>query len=183
MERKANIPRGVAPGWSPSRQLARQPLRRLQVKHGRVMVDSNSQLSSSGSWASTPPDLEAEIAQAEADPSRHLGRYRLLSVLGQGGMGVVHRAWDPTLHRLVAIKHMLIGQSADPVGVSRFLREARASGRLSHPSIVSILGLGEHRGEPFIVMELLEGQPLGHLRHAGQCAGVLCRLVGRPAWW
>jgi eukaryotic-like serine/threonine-protein kinase len=88
-----------------------------------------------------------------------IGRYQLVEKLGQGGMGVVYRAFDPLLQRVVAVK--LIGAiDADAELRERFFREARAAGQLSHKNIITIYDLGEHEGQPFLAMEFLEGQDL-----------------------
>ena len=88
-----------------------------------------------------------------------IGRYELVEKLGQGGMGVVYRAFDPLLQRVVAVK--LIGAiEADQELRDRFFREARAAGQLSHKNIITIYDLGEHEGQPFLAMEYLEGQDL-----------------------
>ena len=98
-----------------------------------------------------------------------IGRYQLLDTLGQGGMGVVYRAFDTLLERTVALK--VIGAQIDgnPETRTRFLREARSAGQLSHHNIVTIYDLGEHDGHPFLAMEYLEGEDLqqrlgGHIR-------------------
>src|ERR1022692_532794 len=75
-------------------------------------------------------------------------------------MGVVFRAEDPHLQRLVALKAMLPGLAASESAKQRFLREARAAAALKHDHIVSIYQVGEDRGAPFLAMEFLEGEPL-----------------------
>jgi serine/threonine-protein kinase len=92
-------------------------------------------------------------------PSR-IGRYQVISLLGQGAMGVVYRGRDETLDRDVALKLMALGPGAAPDARARFLREARSAARLAHPNIVTIYEAGEHQGVPFIAMELLEGVDL-----------------------
>jgi serine/threonine-protein kinase len=89
-----------------------------------------------------------------------IGRYQLVEKLGQGGMGVVYRAFDTLLHRVVAIK--VISGSIDTTGEQRerFFREARAAGQLSHRNIITIHDLGEHEGQPYLAMEYLEGEDL-----------------------
>ncbi len=107
--------------------------------------------------------LPAEVVAARADPRRTIGRYVLLEKLGQGGMGVVHRAFDLGLHRSVAIKllHPAPGGPASAERrLARFRREASATGRLRHEGIVSIHEVGEHHGHPFIVMDLVDGESL-----------------------
>jgi serine/threonine protein kinase len=96
------------------------------------------------------------------DPSQLLaGKYRLVQQLGRGGMGSVWRAEHVTLHAMVAIKLLdpVVAQTRD--GLNRFLREAQAAAALRSPHIVQILDHGIDRGQPFIAMELLEGESLG----------------------
>ena len=87
------------------------------------------------------------------------GRYRLLRIIGEGGMGVVHEAEDLQLGRRVAIK-MIRDADSDPVARGRFLREARAAAAVSHPNACQLHEIGEWEGRPFLVMELLGGEPL-----------------------
>src|SRR5215207_7029705 len=87
------------------------------------------------------------------------GRYQLVEKLGQGGMGVVYRAFDPLLERVVAVKLIGAIEIQDELR-ERFFREARAAGQLSHKNIITIYDLGEHEGQPFLAMEFLEGQDL-----------------------
>ena len=89
-----------------------------------------------------------------------LGHYEVLSPLGKGGMGEVYRAKDRTLGREVAIKVLPDAFGHDPVRVARFKLEARAAAALNHPNICAIHEVGDHDGQPFIVMELLRGQTL-----------------------
>lgn len=92
-----------------------------------------------------------------------LNRYRLDAELGQGGMGILYRATDTLLERAVAIK-LLKDAGLGSQGRARLLREAQASARLDHPNIVSIYDVGEADGQPFIVMQLIEGKSLEELR-------------------
>ncbi len=95
-----------------------------------------------------------------ADELGWLGPYRVLDVLGMGGMGVVFRAEDPQLKRQIALKAMLPAAARSAVDVTRFLREARAQAAVEHDHVAAIHQVGEDRGVPFIAMPLLKGQPL-----------------------
>ncbi|MGB6383703.1 MAG: protein kinase [Terriglobales bacterium] len=93
-------------------------------------------------------------------PDTKLGPYNIQSLLGSGGMGEVYRAWDSRLNRVVAIKVLPASFSADADRLQRFTQEARSAAALNHPNILSIFDIGEERGSPYIVSELLEGQTL-----------------------
>ncbi|MEN3339043.1 MAG: eukaryotic-like serine/threonine-protein kinase [Acidobacteriota bacterium] len=105
-----------------------------------------------------------------------IGRYKLLDTLGQGGMGVVYRAFDTLLERTVALKVIGAQIDSNPETRTRFLREARAAGQLAHQNIVTIHDLGEHDGHPFLAMEYLEGQDLQQ-RLSGNVRMSLARKV------
>lgn len=89
-----------------------------------------------------------------------IGKYDVLDVLGKGGMGVVYKATDPAIGRLVAIKVITTGFTDDPAFLKRFYREAQSTGKLQHQNIVIVYELGEHEATPFLVMEFLEGDSL-----------------------
>ena len=108
--------------------------------------------------------------------------YEVLGVLGRGGMGVVYRAWQKGLNRLVAVKMVHAGAQADPKVLARFRVEAEAVARLQHPNIVQIHEVGQHAGSPFLVLELVEGRSLaqwlaGTPRPARQAAELLETLA------
>ena len=89
-----------------------------------------------------------------------IGRYQLVEKLGQGGMGVVYRAFDTLLQRVVAVKVISGAIESGSEQRERFFREARAAGQLSHRNIITIHDLGEHDGQPYLAMEYLEGEDL-----------------------
>jgi len=101
-----------------------------------------------------------------------VGRCRLLSRIGEGGMGVVYKGHHADLDIPVAVKFLNPGQAGQGHGAERFLREARLAARLNHPGIVRVFDCGEQGGHLFIVMEFIDGQSLEDHIHERQAVGV-----------
>ena len=100
-----------------------------------------------------------------------IGRYQIIAELGHGAMGSVYRAHDPTMDRTVAIKTILAAALTGPLAGEyreRFIREARAAGRLSHPGIVTVYDVNEQDGTPYLVMEFVAGRSLAAAMDAGE---------------
>lgn len=95
-----------------------------------------------------------------ANLPKKIGKYEVVDVIGKGGMGIVYRAKDPFLDRMVAIKIMTISYADHPDLLERFYREAKATAHLQHPNIVTVFELGEQDGSPYMVMQYLEGVSL-----------------------
>ncbi len=92
-----------------------------------------------------------------------LGDYTLRRQIGRGGMGVVYAAWENSLDRLVALKVLPSAVASDTRTVSRFVREAQVAGKLHHPNVVSVYGMGLKEQTPFYAMEFVEGETLAHI--------------------
>ncbi len=92
-----------------------------------------------------------------------LGKYEIIAEIGRGAMGAVYKARDPLIDRLVALKTITGGPSAQSNLLDRFYQEARSAGALQHPNIVTIYELGHEKNTPFIAMEYLEGESLDRI--------------------
>lgn len=93
----------------------------------------------------------------------HLGHYEIVAELGRGGMGVVYKGYEPSLSRYVAIKELSSSLTNNSLVVERFLREARSMAMLNDPHIIQIYSIGQQNGQPFFVMEYVDGASLSDL--------------------
>ncbi|MBI2899373.1 MAG: SUMF1/EgtB/PvdO family nonheme iron enzyme [Planctomycetes bacterium] len=124
-----------------------------------------------------PRETVDALRQETPPEGPRLGKYVLLGELGRGGMGVVHKAWDPTLGRLVAVKSIL--ETGDPETARRLEREAQTAAKLSHPHIVPIYEVGRQDGKPYLAMKFVDGETLHDLRLEPRAAMELMEEVAR----
>ena len=126
------------------------------------------------------PAIMATLAAMVA-PGTPFGPYRIVALLGAGGMGEVYRAHDSRLGRDVALKVLPAHLGADAAAIERLTREARAVAALSHPGILTIYDIGQDGGHVYLVTELLEGETLRRRlkRGAAALASGVGRRIGR----
>lgn len=106
---------------------------------------------------------DVDIIKALLSPLDSIPGYELVDLIGRGGMGVVYRARQISLKRMVALKTILLSQLSDPVAAQRFENEAQVLARVTHPHIVAAFDFGRHAGRLFLAMELVEGQDVERL--------------------
>jgi serine/threonine protein kinase len=152
-----------------------------QVSLSQNDIDKNQ---SSETSVKLPSEITIDfLAPAEKpDEIGRLGGYRVLSVLGEGGMGVVFKAEDPRLKRLVALKVMKPDKTANQVSRQRFIKEGESAASLQHDHIVTIYRVDEDRRIPFLAMQFLEGESLDErLRREGKLPVEEIIRIGREA--
>ncbi|MBI4617241.1 MAG: protein kinase [Planctomycetes bacterium] len=118
-------------------------------------------------------EMPEELREAARDAKKRFGKYVLLEEIGRGGAGVVHRAWDATLCREVALKFLT--SMGDEDDVERFLREARTAASLAHPNIAQVYEIGEEDGKHYVAMQLIDGHDLADRRYPAKRALAILR--------
>src|SRR5262249_39958008 len=162
---------------------------KLQVELHRAVAHEGD-----GAWPATwdegganpPATLGTEPVAAReplSDAHPNIPGFEILGVLGWGGLGVVYRAWQQRLNRMIALKMVRAGAQASSRVLARFRVEAEAVARLQHPNVVQIHQVGQYNGCPFLVLELVEGpslaQSLGGTPQATRRAVELVETLAR----
>jgi hypothetical protein len=169
-------------GYHPGRSVERTDLdaeqrellaRVLGIKVGAAEVERWA----ARSQAEEPP---LPIPPTDAQQPRRMGEFELLSELGWGGMGIVYRAWQPSLGRHVALKSLL--RPGDPKAEARFHREIRALGRVEHRNLVKVYTSGADADQWFYAMELVDGATLGAVCGKLQTLGSEASDVDLATW-
>lgn len=131
-----------------------------------------------------PPAADSLTVVRGQDPSpspsasARIGRYAILRILGEGGMGVVYAAYDEELDRRVALKLLRGGERANQEQRLRILREAQAMARVSHPNVVNVYEVGEFDGQIYIAMEFVEGTTLSEWQRSARSWEEILRMYG-----
>jgi serine/threonine protein kinase len=136
----------------------RREVESLLIEHGRQGAEAVPILE-----PSSPSSEPAGESSSDPRVGSTIGRYRIVGVVGKGGMGTVYEAEDPDLRRTVALKILPPAVAGDSKRLERFKREARSVAALSHPNVVTLHSVEEEGNIHFLTMELVHGEPLDRL--------------------
>lgn len=164
---------------SPTELASKDRLKAVHCDTCGSNFDARALLASGPAIAPTAPPAKPITHRVQVAPEKpgssllkkqpkFIGNYEVLEEINRGGMGIVYKAIDPQLKRKVAIKVLLAGEGASESDTMRFKREAQSTARLQHPNIVPIYAVGEHNGQPYFVMDFIEGKTAKQLKDRGE---------------
>jgi serine/threonine protein kinase len=125
-------------------------------------------------------ELPLDVVEAQHKPEAKFGHFLLLAEIGRGGLGVVHRAWDTELRRIVALKFLNPSANLEQDRVVELLMEGSRLSRLRHPNIITVYEFGRIRGQFYLSMELLEGMGLDQLVKSARSRNQVSPFYGNP---